>query len=201
MSREQRQEEREQQVLACIKRSLEEHGYPPTVREIGKAAGLRSTSSVHGYLRRMEQKGLLRRRNFSARGLELADGRRAQSVAVPLLGRVAAGAPLLSEQNIDALLELPAAWLANGEHFVLRVQGDSMIERGIHPGDLLLVRRQETAQDGDVVVALLDGETTVKTLRLLPQTHLEPANARYKPIFDDQLRILGKVVRLVREMR
>ena len=196
---------RQRQIVDFIRRRLQEQGYPPTVREIGQAVGLTSSSSVHAQLANLERLGVLRRHASRPRALELRDagGRRATGLTLPVLGRIAAGAPLLADQNIEDYLVVPA-WFADAEdHFALRIRGDSMTGAGILDGDLAVVRRQESARDGDIVAALLPGvaedEATVKRLRrsgggLL----LVPENPAMEPIQLGDGRVLGKVVALLR---
>ncbi|WP_027717792.1 transcriptional repressor LexA [Desulfovirgula thermocuniculi] len=191
---------REAQILEYIKEHLNEKGYPPTVREIGRAVGLSSTSTVHSYLRRLEQKGYLRRDPTLPRALVVAEGAEERLVSVPLLGRVAAGVPVMAEENWEGVLFLPASLLGSGKFFALRVRGDSMVEAGILEGDVVVVRRQPTAENGDIVVALVDGEATVKRFfRENGHIRLQPENRTMEPIITDSAEILGKVVSLLRK--
>jgi len=195
--------ERRRQILDCIARATEEHGYPPTVREIGEAVGLRSSSSVHFHLRALQEMGQLTRDGSLTRALRIA-GREAPPPGmrwVPVLGQVAAGSPIVADEERGERVPLPAHLLPNGDVFMLRVEGDSMIEKGILDGDQVIVSRTETAQNGDTVVALLDDEATVKLFyRHGDQVELRPANSALQPIFAKDVRILGKVSGLVRRL-
>jgi repressor LexA len=191
------------QILDFIERFIREQGYPPTVREIGRAVGLRSTSTVHFHLRALEVWGYLQRARLLTRALrpvpEAYDGKQRRVRYVPVLGRVAAGLPVLAEQNIEEIVPLPDDFLPREETFLLRVRGDSMSPDGILDGDFVIVQRQDSADDGDLVVALLGEEATVKRFILHPdQVELRPSNPAYEPIFAREVRILGKVVGLLR---
>lgn len=186
---------RQRRVLDFIAAHAAETGRPPTIREIGAAFGFRSTGTVRDHLRALEAKGALRWDRGRARGL--APVPRGPGYGIPILGRVAAGRPLLSEEHIEGWLDLPAAVGAGREgRFALRVKGDSMSGAGILDGDVVVVRRQDTARHGEVVVAWVEGEATVKKLRLESRrAFLDPANPRYKPIpAVGEIRIVGKVV-------
>jgi repressor LexA len=195
---------RQKQILEFIKRQTRERGYPPSVREIGEAVGLSSSSTVHGHLARLEEKGYLRRDPTKPRAIEVLDEGRAvqrhRLVNVPLVGRVTAGTPILAVENIEDYIPLPRD-LAGGEGtFLLSVRGDSMIGAGIHDGDLLIVRPQPSADDGDIVVALLEDEATVKRFyRDKRGIRLQPENPALEPIVTRDVRILGKVIGLIRE--
>lgn len=213
---------RQRRVLAFIVRHAADAGRPPTIREIGAAMGFRSTGTVRDYLRALEAKGAIRRERGRARGIAPLrwegppgpdpPGRRglpppipwksraearSYTRGIPILGRVAAGRPLLAEENVEGFLDIPGA-AASGRagHFALRVKGDSMTDAGILDGDTVVVRKQDTARHGEIVVALVDGEATVKRLRLSARrASLDPANARYRPIsVGGETRIVGKVV-------
>lgn len=200
---------REETILEAIKTFVSNKGYPPSVREIGQAVGLKSSSTVHSYLKRLEQKGLLRRDPTKPRALELLPDIESQLSLtypvemniVPVLGRVAAGQPLLAEENYEATFPLPLNFTGPGEFFLLTVKGDSMIEAGILDADLVLVRKQSTAQNGDIVVALLEDEATVKRFFREPEhIRLQPENYLLEPIYTRQVSVLGKVVGLIRKM-
>ena len=194
---------RQREILHYIKASIRERGYPPSVREICEAVGLRSTSTVHAYLARLEQKGYIRRDPTKPRAIEVLDeaDARARTVTVPLVGQVTAGQPILAVENIEDVLPLPAELVPEGEVFALRVRGDSMIGAGILDGDYVIVRRQEAAENGDIVVALLDEEATVKRFfRERDCIRLQPENPAMEPIRVREARILGKVVALLRRM-
>lgn len=204
---------RQRQVLEFIALRIRERGYPPSVREIGEAIGLSSSSTVHGHLNRLEEKGFIRRDPTKPRAIELlrlpADAgpvpigpRAGGGVAVPVLGRVPAGQPLLALQQAEELVILPPSLVGAAEAFLLRVAGDSMVGAEIRDGDLVLVRRQDWAEDGDIVVALTDGEeATVKRFhRRGDRVVLLPENPAYDPIElpAERVRILGKVIGLFR---
>jgi repressor LexA len=191
------------EILAVIKDNLRQKGYPPSVREIGQAVGLSSSSTVHGYLRKLEKKGFLRRDPTKPRAIELLDleGERVECVNVPLLGRVAAGLPLLAVENQEDLFPLPAHFTGAGEFFMLKVQGESMIEAGILNGDMVVVRRQHDANNGDIVVALLEDEATVKRFyKEKDRVRLQPENITMEPIYTNDMQVLGKVIGLVRKI-
>lgn len=196
---------REEQILAMIKNALRTKGYPPSVREIGKAVGLNSTSTVHSYLKRLEKKGVLHRDPSKPRALEILSAKEGspepEIYLAPVLGRVAAGMPLLAVENQEGVLPLPAELIGHGDFFVLRVRGDSMVEAGIFDGDLVVVRQQPTAENGDIVVALIDEEATVKRFfRENDHIRLQPENSSLPPIITREVVILGKVTALVRKL-
>jgi repressor LexA len=196
---------RQQRILEFIRTTVHERGYPPTVREIGEAVGLTSSSSVHAQLANLERKGLLRKDPSKPRAIEVGGTARAASVPVPLLGRIAAGAPVLAEENVEEYLAMPVGY-AGEEHFGLRVAGDSMVDAGILDGDIVIVRRQDIAQDGDIVVALLPGpaedEGTVKRLRRRGgELVLVPENPGMAPFpLPEGGRILGVVTSVLRSL-
>ena len=198
---------RQQRILDFILSTVAERGYPPSVREIAEAVGLTSPSTVHAHLEALQKKGYLRKDATKPRAIAIhyaPDVGRFDSPAairfVPLVGRVAAGAPALAQENVEEVLPLPQSMLGEGTFFALRVRGESMIEAGIHDGDLVVVRKQEDATPGDVVVAMLDDEATVKTLaRQGGKTVLRPENASMSPIpVTPDTAIVGKVVALLR---
>lgn len=226
---------RQEQILAAIQEALEERGYPPTMREIGRAVGLSSPSSVKHQLEAMEAKGVIRRDPARPRALELIEPETSRSVTqdaalralvdedalpatedalghalkafegsvapVPLVGRIAAGGPILAEQSVEDVFALPRQIIGAGDHFLLTVSGDSMIEAAICDGDWVVVRRQATAEIGETVAAMLDGEATVKVLaRRDGHMWLDPRNADYSPILGDNAQILGKVVAVIRSL-
>jgi repressor LexA len=203
---------RQREIYDFIVAYARKHGYPPTVREIGADVGLASPSTVHVHLAKLEQAGYVRRDPTKPRALELVgrdapQGRDAGSVHVlPLIGEIAAGSPLLAEQNIEDYLAVPEPLARGDDEFLLRVRGDSMIEAGIMPGDYVVVRRQQTAETGDVVAALLGedetaGEATVKTFhRENGRVRLQPENSALEPLYPDHVQILGKVVGLFRRL-
>jgi repressor LexA len=195
---------RQQEIFEFIKRYGSEHGYPPTVRDIGKAIGLTSSSTVHAHLANLEKIGLLRRDPTKPRALELLVDKAKEVVSptgLPLVGQVAAGQPVLAEENIEEYLPVPG--IAGGEdgEFVLRVNGDSMKDAGIFDGDHVVVRRQESAADGEIVVALVGEEATVKRFfKESDHVRLQPENAAMEPIRTRELQVLGRVVGLCRQV-
>jgi repressor LexA len=198
---------RQRRILEFIEATVRDRGYPPTVREIGEAVGLTSSSSVHSQLANLERKGLLRRDPTKPRALVAEpDAPRPQAVVVPLLGRIAAGAPLMAAEAIEEYLTVPMGFASDAaDHFALRVRGDSMIGAGILDGDVVVVRRQDDADDGDVVAALLRGpaedEATVKRLRREPdKVLLVPENPALSPLEMTEGSILGKVVAVLRKL-
>jgi len=205
---------RQRDILAVIRSTVEERGYPPSVREIGEAVGLTSPSSVAHQLGVLEKKGLLRRDANRPRALVVADetaeptaditgiGDATPAAAyVPVLGRIAAGGPILAEEAVETIFPLPREIVGEGELFLLKVVGDSMVDAAICDGDWVVVRRQPTADNGEIVAALLDDEATVKTLqRREGHTWLMPHNPAYSPIDGDHATILGKVVTVIRRV-
>jgi repressor LexA len=208
--------ERQQEIWQFLVEYVDDHGYPPTVREIGEAVGLASPSTVHAHLANLERAGLLRRDPTKPRAIELV-GRRAAGTGqsapsrdavpvLPLVGRIAAGGPLLAEEAIEDEIAVPEP-LGRNADFLLRVTGDSMVEAGILDGDLVVVRRQDDARTGDVVVALVgDDETadeaTVKTFHREQdgRIRLQPENSALDPLFPDHVQILGKVTGVLRSL-
>jgi repressor LexA len=198
---------RQQEIFEFIKRYSAKYGYPPTVRDIGKAVGLASSSTVHAHLANLEKVGLLRRDPSKPRAIELLDRAvgAAKSIVrpagLPLVGQVAAGQPVLAEENIEEYVDVPS--LAGGEdgEYVLRVRGDSMKDAGILEGDLVVVRSQQAATDGDIVVALVGEEATVKRFfQENDHVRLQPENASMEPIRSKDVRVLGKVVGVLRRV-
>jgi repressor LexA len=196
---------RQREIFDYIRKYSSDHGYPPTVRDIGKAIGLTSSSTVHAHLANLEKLGVLRRDPTKPRALELL-GDAARKVmpgpsGLPLVGRVAAGAPILAEENIEDYVEVPQ--IAGGEsgEYVLRVSGDSMKNAGILDGDFVVVHRQDTAENGEVVVALVGDEATVKRYyRESDHVRLQPENDAFEPIRTREVAILGRVVGVCRRM-
>jgi repressor LexA len=198
---------RQQEIFDFIKRYSAGHGYPPTVRDIGKAVGLASSSTVHAHLANLEKLGLLRRDPTKPRAIELLDRAVEQVKSIvrpdglPLVGQVAAGSPVLAEENIEEYVSVPQ--LAGGDEgeYVLRIRGESMVDAGILPGDYVVVRPQETAMDGEIVVALMGEEATVKRyFRESDHIRLQPENATMEPIRSRDVKILGRVVGLFRSV-
>ena len=194
---------RQQQIFEFIKRHTSDKGYPPTVRDIGQAVGLTSSSTVHAHLANLERAGVLRRDPTKPRAMEvLADrAKRLAPSGLPLVGRVAAGTPILAEENVEDYVEVSP--LAGGDRgdFVLEVRGDSMKDAGILEGDFVIVQRGEKADDGEIVVALIDEEATVKRFfRENGRIRLQPENAALAPIYAEHVMILGRVVGVFREL-
>ena len=191
---------RQRQILAMIREWVDEHGYPPTMREIAAAVGLASPSSVAHQLDVLKEKGYLKRGSRGSRAVDVRTGSDAD-VRVPLLGAIAAGTPILADEQVEDELTLPFSLVGRGPLFALRVKGDSMIDAAICDGDLVVVRQEQTADNGDIVAALLDGEATVKVLRRTPEgVQLVPRNEAYSVIPADDATILGKVVSVLRRV-
>lgn len=219
---------RQRQILHVIREAVRKQGYPPTIRELASAVGVTSTSSISHQLRQLEAKGYLRRvpdrpralevrlphdhpvvRPISATTTELigealapdASSGLASAVVVPVVGRIAAGAPILAEESIEQVMALPRQLVGTGTLFMLEVHGDSMIDAAICDGDYVVVRQQPTAENGEIVAAMIDGEATVKALRVTPgQVWLMPRNPAYDPIDGNAATILGRVVAVVRRL-
>ena len=216
---------RQRKVLEVIRDWVERFGYPPSVREIGDAVGLTSTSSVHHQLRTLERKGYLRRDPHRTRAVDVrgpddpvADeagnatdvgvdtvagplARRPEPAFVPLLGDIAAGGPILAEQAVESVFPLPREIVGEGTLFLLNVRGDSMVDAAIRDGDWVVVRQQPVAENGEIVAAMIDGEATVKTLRRRDgHAWLMPANPAYDPIPGDEATVLGRVVAVLRRL-
>ena len=190
--------EKQKEILEYIKSEILNRGYPPAVRDICEAVHLKSTSSVHSHLETLEKNGYIRRDPTKPRAIEILDDTfnlvRREVVNVPLLGRVAAGQPLLAVENIEAYFPVPSEYMPNEESFMLRVKGESMINAGIFDGDNILVQRQSTASNGDMVVALVDDSATVKTFYKEDGYYrLQPENDSMEPIIVEECSILGKV--------
>jgi repressor LexA len=197
---------RQQEIYDYLARHLEEHGYPPTLREICSEFGMRSTRAASDHLLALERKGFIARTRDRSRGIEIIGSRpSASGQSVPLVGRIAAGAPLLAVENIAERITLDASLLRGEGNFLLEVQGESMIEEHICPGDYIVVRPQEQAVNGDIVVAMIEDEATVKRFeKKADRVRLLPANATMDPIVvrnPKDLKIVGKVVGLVRRLQ
>ena len=198
---------RQQEILDFIRAEIHRVGYPPSVREIGEAVGLSSSSTVHSHLAALEAKGFIRRDPSKPRALEVLDFRDSdaavdygQVCSVPVVGQVAAGQPILAAENIEQTLPLPAEF-AGESTFILRVRGDSMIDAGILEGDFAVVRQQNTAANGDIVVAMIDDGATVKRFyREADRIRLQPENSSMDPIYARDVAVLGKVVALFRHI-
>ncbi|HLV74836.1 MAG TPA: transcriptional repressor LexA [Vulgatibacteraceae bacterium] len=213
--------QRQRMVLEVIRDSVQRRGYPPSMREIGEAVGLTSTSSVSHQLRTLQRKGFLRRDPNRPRAVEVRvpgttpvrtdeetfDAGAPSSTAqptpayVPLVGRIAAGGPILAEESVEDVFTLPKQLVGEGTHFLLKVTGDSMIDVAIADGDWVVVRQQPVAEQGDIVAAMIDGEATVKTFKRRDgHIYLMPQNPAYEPIPGDDASILGRVVAVLRKM-
>jgi repressor LexA len=201
--------ERQRQILDFLTKYADAHGYPPTVREIGEAVGLASPSTVHAHLANLERAGLLKRDPTKPRAIELRREPKAAPVDVhklPLVGEVAAGGPLLAEENIEDYLAVPEPLSRGGEEFLLRVKGDSMIDAGILDGDIAVVQRQQDARNGDIVVALAgddesaDEATLKRFFREDGRVRLQPENEALEPIYAAHVQILGKVIGVFRQL-
>jgi repressor LexA len=203
--------ERQRAILEYLHEYVDQHGYPPTVREIGQAVGLRSPSTVHAHLAQLERAGLLRRDPTKPRALELTDRRRpdqaeeTETRRLPLLGQIAAGGPLLAEQNVEDEIGVPEP-LSEGADFLLRVKGDSMVDAGILDGDIVVVQRRQDARNGEIVVALAgddesaDEATVKRFFREDGRIRLQPENQALEPIYARHVQILGKVVGVFRRL-
>lgn len=198
--------ERQRQILQFIQKKTKTQGYPPSVREIGAAVGLKSSSTVHMYLVQLEEKGYIKRDPSKPRAIivvqdEPEDNFEFNVRHIPVLGKVAAGTPILAEENIDSYMAVPVDFLGNGNYYILRVKGDSMIEAGILDNDYVIVREQRDAANGEIVVALLGDEATVKRYyKMSDHYKLQPENSALQPIITRELTILGKVAGLLRRM-
>ena len=206
---------REKAILKFIEKKIAEDGYPPSVREIGKAVGLSSTATVHGYLAKLREKGYIKKEDKKGRTLKLLKGGDGQIVNnapknfysqrelidVPLVGKITAGMPILAVENVTDTFPIPIDFVGNSECFMLKVRGESMIEAGILDGDLILVRKQADAMNGEIVVALIEDEATVKTFyKEKDHIRLQPENSTMDPIIVPDCSILGKVVGVFRKM-
>jgi repressor LexA len=202
--------DRQRQILDFLTSYVDDHGYPPTVREIGEAVGLASPSTVHAHLANLERAGLLKRDPTKPRAIELRREPKAPSVSdvhrLPLVGEVAAGGPLLAEENVEEYIAVPEPLSRGGEEFLLRVKGDSMVNAGILEGDYVVVRRQQDARDGEIVVALAGedeslNEATVKRFfRENGRVRLQPENDALEPIYAEHVQLLGKVTGVFRRL-
>lgn len=197
--------EKQQLILDYIKEEILKKGYPPTVREICERVGLRSTSSVHSHLNTLEENGYIRRDPTKPRAIEIIDDEfgltRRDITNIPIIGRVAAGEPLLAVENIEDYFSLPTEFLPNNETFILKIQGESMINIGFYDGDFLIVEKVNSANNGDVVVALIDDSVTVKTFyKEDGYIRLQPENDNMDPIIVDDCTIVGKAYALYRNI-
>lgn len=197
---------RQKQILNFIKKEVQEKNYPPSVREIGNEVGLSSSSTVHSHLNTLERKGFIRRDPTKPRAIEILESQSARNlredvVKIPVLGQVAAGSPILAEENIEDYFPVPASLVKDDQVFMLRIRGDSMQDAGIHHDDYVIVRQQNSAVNHDIVVALLEDEATVKRfLKKKDHVVLQAENPLYEPIKARNVMILGKVIGLFREI-
>lgn len=206
---------REKAILKFIEKQIMTNGYPPSVREIGKAVGLSSTATVHGYLAKLEEKGYIKKEDKKGRTLKLLKGGSGESlekssknyyaqkelVEVPVIGKITAGAPILAVENVTDTFPIPIDFVGNSESFMLTVRGESMIEAGILDGDYILVKKQNDARNGEIVVALIGDEATVKTFyKEKDHIRLQPENSTMDPIIVPTCEILGKVAGVFRKM-
>jgi repressor LexA len=194
---------RQNEIFEFISGHLDRTGYPPTVREIGKALGLHSPSTVHAHLAKLEKSGVLRRDPSKPRAIEILVDRAKRVVrpGVPLVGQVAAGAPILAEENIEDILEVPALLGAEAGDYALNVRGDSMMNAGILEGDVVIVRPATEAANGEIVVALLEDEATVKRyFREADAIRLQPENPAYEPIISRDVEVIGRVIGVFRKV-
>ena len=206
---------REKAILKYIEKSIEENGYPPSVREIGKAVGLKSTATVHSYITRLKEIGYIAKENNKGRTLKLLKGGNGKPIEkapkdfylqkelvdVPLVGKITAGEPILAVENVTDTFPIPIDFVGNSDSFMLTVRGESMIEAGILNGDYILVRKQNTANNGEIVVALIEEEATVKTFyKEKDHIRLQPENSTMDPIIVPNCEILGKVIGVFRKM-
>jgi repressor LexA len=205
---------RQQEVLEVVEQYMEQHGYPPTVREIGEAIGLTSPSTVHAHLKALEQSGALRRAATKPRAIDLGERRREREARrpepielpgvrmLPMVGAIAAGSPILAEENITEHIAVPEQITASGENFLLAVRGDSMVNAGILDGDTVVIRRQEDCADGEIAACLVDGdEATVKRVRKIDgRVRLDPENDALQPFYPDHVVVMGVVVGVFRRI-
>lgn len=198
---------KQKKIYNYIKQYVEDNGYPPSVRDICEAVGLSSTSTVHGHLKRLEKKGLISRDPSKTRAISINDAdsdARSKAMVIPIIGRVTAGLPILATENVEEYIPLPSSFVRDEQSFILSVVGESMIEAGINDGDNIVVRQQNYADDGDIVVALIEDEATVKRFFLEGRkVRLQPENVTMEPLIYDQeeVSVLGKVTGLYRRIR
>jgi len=202
--------DKQMKVLEYVKDQIRKKGYAPSVREICQALGLKSTSTVHGYLARLQKKGLIKKDPLKPRTITIPDEEASKEpsfytskemVDVPIVGKVTAGMPILAVENVEDSFPLPVDFVGNSESFMLKVRGDSMIEAGILDGDLVLVKKQSTAENGDIIVALIEDEATVKTFfKEKDHIRLQPQNSFMQPIIVPNCSILGKVAGVFRRL-
>jgi repressor LexA len=197
---------RQKLILDFIQERIKTKGYPPSVREIGQAVGLKSSSTVHAHLVKLEEKGFVTKDPSKPRSIipvntENISNSEFSSISLPVVGNVAAGTPILATENIEAYFPVPVDFVGSGNHYILHVKGESMIEAGILDGDYLIVREQSNASNGEIIVAMLDDEATVKRYYKRDQyIELKPENSSMQPIISSEVTILGKVTGLLRHM-
>jgi len=196
---------RQREILTYVLDSMQQRGYPPSVREIGTALGLTSSSTVHSHLAALEKKGFIHRDPSKPRAIEILKDGASQPpkrvVNVPVLGRIAAGQPILAEENVEDVFPLPKDFVREDASFILRVRGDSMIDAGIHDGDYLVIRQQATANNGEIVAAMIGEEATVKRFyRERDHIRLQPENSTMSPIISRDVTVIGKAVALIRRL-
>lgn len=205
-----RDPDKQQKILEFVNRQVAEKGYPPSVREICRAVGFRSTSTVHAYIKKLEEEGLIKKDATKPRALRIVDDSHnslegyiadREIENVPVVGKITAGQPILAVENIEETFPIPVEYLQNSKVFMLKVKGDSMVGAGIMDGDYILVRQQNTAENGDIVVALIGDEATVKRFyREKGHIRLQPENPSYEPIIvKEDMTVLGKVIGLFRK--
>ncbi len=193
-------------ILDFIKSELRVKGYPPSVREIRDAVGFKSTSTVHGHLEKLEQKGYIKRDPTKPRAIEILDDimfiSNKELINVPIIGKVTAGEPILAVENIEDTFPIPVDYIGNSTCFMLSVRGDSMVDAGILDGDLVIVRQQQTAENGDIVIALIGDEATIKSFyKEKGYIRLQPHNPYMKPIKVKNVEILGKIIGVIRMLK
>ena len=192
---------KQEDIFEFIKDNIQTSGYPPTVREIGEKFNI-TVKGAYDHMKAIEKKGFIRTDKNKSRAINIVsqcEPAHADSLAVPLLGRIAAGAPIMAEENIDEYLSFPKSYFGSGQYFALNVKGDSMINCGILDGDIAILKKQETANNGDIIAALLEDEATLKKFKLVGnRVHLIPENDAYKPIITEKLSILGKLAGVFR---
>lgn len=194
--------DKQNEVYNFIKLQIKEKGYPPSVREICKAVGLSSTSSVHCHLKRLEKEGLIRRDSTKTRAIEIVDPTiKKEVINVPIVGTITAGSPILAIENIEDIFPLPIDYVKNNKDlFMLRVSGESMIEAGILDGDLAIIQKTDSAENGDIVVALIENEATLKRFfKESSYIRLQPENRNMKPLILDDCKVLGKLAGIYRQ--
>jgi repressor LexA len=197
--------ERQRRILEVIRQFTAERGYPPSVREIGERVGLSSSSTIHAHLKTLERRGLISRDPTKPRALRSEVAPQGapvpDSVVMPVIGKVAAGVPITAQENVEGEFVLPSSFARGSDNFMLRVQGDSMVEAAILDGDLIVVRPQRTANNGEIVVAMIEGEATVKRFyREDGRIRLQPENASMAPIYSNDVTIVGRVEAVVRKL-